>query len=81
MKDHFDTIDEGIKLSTVWKLYGTFGPHIKTYWKWFLFAYAGLLGTVLVNLIKPWPLKLIFDYILLDKPMPERGPNSVRARE
>jgi ATP-binding cassette, subfamily B, bacterial len=71
MKDHVDTPDEGIKLSDIWKLYGTFGPRLKPYWKWFVLAYAGLLGTVFVNLIKPWPLKLIFDYILLDKPVPE----------
>lgn len=58
-------------LRSVRTIYSTFGLHIKTYWKWFLFAYVGLLGTVLMNLIKPWPLKLIFDYILLDKPLPD----------
>ena len=73
MKAQVATIDEGIKFGTIWKLYATFGPHLKPYWKWFVLAYAGLLGTVLVNLIKPWPLKLIFDYVLLDKPMPERA--------
>ena len=71
MKDQIDTLDEGIKLRTIWKLYGTFGPHLKPYWKWFVLAYAGLIGTILMNLVKPWPLKLIFDYILLDKPLPE----------
>ena len=25
-----------------------------------------------MNLLKPWPLKLIFDYILLNKPMPDK---------
>ena len=33
--------------------------------------YAGLIGTILMNLVKPWPLKLIFDYILLDESLPE----------
>jgi ATP-binding cassette subfamily B protein len=71
MQDHFDTTDTGITWRSVWRLYGTFGPHLKTYWKWFVLAYVGLVGTILMNLVKPWPLKLIFDYILLDKPMPE----------
>ncbi|MFI5295776.1 MAG: ABC transporter ATP-binding protein [Thermodesulfovibrionales bacterium] len=35
-------------------------------------AYAALIAATLMNLLKPWPLKLIFDYILLDKPMPEQ---------
>ena len=71
MHDRFDSPDTGIKLRTIWILYGTFGPHLKPYWKWFVLAYAGLIGTVLMNLVKPWPLKLIFDYILLDKSMPD----------
>ncbi len=32
-------------------------------------AYAALIAATIMNLLKPWPLKLIFDYILLDKPM------------
>jgi ABC-type multidrug transport system fused ATPase/permease subunit len=70
MTDHVGTTDTGIRLQGIWKLYATFGPHVKPYWKWFVLAYAGLIGTVLMNLVKPWPLKLIFDHILLDKPVP-----------
>jgi ATP-binding cassette subfamily B protein len=70
MTDHVGTTDTGIRLQSIWKLYATFGPHVKPYWKWFVLAYAGLIGTVLMNLVKPWPLKLIFDHILLDKPVP-----------
>src|SRR5688572_20605266 len=69
MKDQLQSGESTLR--SVRTIYSTFGPHIKTYWKWFLFAYMGLLGTVLMNLIKPWPLKLIFDYILLDKPLPD----------
>ncbi|MBI5583662.1 MAG: ABC transporter ATP-binding protein [Deltaproteobacteria bacterium] len=43
---------------------------MRTYWKWFLLAYLSLLATVGMNLLKPWPLKLVIDYILLSKPMP-----------
>jgi ATP-binding cassette subfamily B protein len=69
MKDQLQP--EGSTWKSARTIYSTFGPHIKTYWKWFLFAYAGLLGSVLMNLVKPWPLKLIFDYILLNKPLPD----------
>lgn len=58
-------------LISIRKIYMTFGPHLKTYWKWFVYAYLGLIGTVLMNLLTPWPLKFIFDYILLDKPIPD----------
>jgi len=71
MHQRVDTPDNGIKLRRVWRLYGMFSPHLKPYWKWFVLAYAGLIGTILMNLVKPWPLKLIFDYILLDKSLPE----------
>jgi ATP-binding cassette, subfamily B, bacterial len=73
MHQRADTPDNGIKLRRIWQLYGLFGPHLTPYWKWFVLAYAGLIGTILMNLVKPWPLKLIFDYILLDKPMPEEA--------
>jgi ABC-type multidrug transport system fused ATPase/permease subunit len=43
---------------------------LKIYWKWFAVAYISLLAATGMNLLKPWPLKLILDYILLDKPMP-----------
>jgi ABC-type multidrug transport system fused ATPase/permease subunit len=33
-------------------------------------AYLALFASVGVNLLKPWPLKLILDHVLLDKPMP-----------
>lgn len=54
----------------VYRVYRLFGPHLKTYWKWFLLAYLALFASVAMNLLKPWPLKLILDYVLLDKPMP-----------
>lgn len=30
-----------------------------------------ILGSTLTSLIMPWPMKLIFDYVLLDHPLPE----------
>lgn len=73
MNDQVRLHDSRDKLKAVNKIFKTFGPHLKKYWKSFLIAYAALVGTVLMNLLKPWPLKLIFDYILLDEPMPEEA--------
>jgi len=63
---------QGISLMDVFKLYRTFAPNLKKYWKWFSVAYLALFAATLMNLLKPWPLKFIFDYILLNKPMPRR---------
>ncbi len=53
-------------------MYRVLFPRIRPYWKLFLLQYAALLCATVMNLLKPWPLKLIFDYILLDKPMPQQ---------
>ncbi|MCM2357820.1 MAG: ABC transporter ATP-binding protein/permease [Geobacteraceae bacterium] len=52
------------------RVYRFLVPHLKTYWSWFLLAYLALFAGVAMNLLKPWPLKLILDHILLDKPQP-----------
>ncbi|MEZ4861137.1 MAG: ABC transporter ATP-binding protein [Caldilineaceae bacterium] len=39
--------------------------------KWgLLCALASMVGSALMDLVSPWPLKIIFDYILLDAPLP-----------
>jgi ABC-type multidrug transport system fused ATPase/permease subunit len=57
-------------LRGVRRIYGTFGHLLKAYWKWFALGYGGLLGTILLHLARPWPLKLILDYVLVDRPLP-----------
>ncbi len=59
----------GIELKSVYKVYRLLGLHSRSYWKWFLLAYSALFASVIMNLLKPWPLKLILDHILLNKPM------------
>jgi ABC-type multidrug transport system fused ATPase/permease subunit len=63
---------QGFKLSGIRRLYASFSPQLRKYWKRFSLAYLALFGAMLMNLLKPWPLKIIFDYILLNKPMPHR---------
>jgi len=62
----------GIGLRDVPRVYGAFAPHLRKYWKRFFLAYLALFAAMVMNLLKPWPLKIIFDYILLNKTMPSR---------
>lgn len=60
----------GMELKNIHKVYKLLSLHSRTHWKSFSVAYAALLASVIMNLLKPWPLKLILDHILLNKPMP-----------
>ncbi len=59
-----------IELRDVARVYRTFVPHLRKYWKRFFLAYLALFAAMVMNLLKPWPLKIIFDYILLNKALP-----------
>jgi ATP-binding cassette, subfamily B, bacterial len=60
----------GIELRDVSRVYRAFVPHLRIYWKQFALAYLALFAATGMNLLKPWPLKIIFDTILLSKPVP-----------
>lgn len=47
-----------------------FGPHLLKYWKLLTLAIIGMFLSVATDLAKPWPLKLIFDYVLLERELP-----------
>ena len=44
--------------------------HLRSAWRHLALAAGCLLGVTIMQLVAPWPLKLIFDYILLQKPLP-----------
>ncbi len=60
----------GIGSKKAYNIYKLLVLHARAYWSWFLLAYSALLASVLMNLLKPWPLKLVLDHVLLDKPLP-----------
>jgi ATP-binding cassette subfamily B protein len=74
---------EGVELRDVVRIYRTFIPHLRRYWNRFLLAYLALFAAMVMNLLKPWPLKIIFDYILLNKTVPRGIPfvNSLAAHD
>lgn len=55
------------------KVYKVFGKFYLKYWKFITIAYIALLATIAVEVLKPWPLKLILDHLVLGAPFPEQA--------
>src|SRR5262245_30366502 len=47
-------------------LFDLLNPH----WKALSLAFLAVLGVTITDLMEPWPLKLVFDYLLHSKPLP-----------
>jgi len=43
---------------------------LRPYWNWLAIAFGAMLIQAAAELLEPWPLKIIFDYVLGSKPMP-----------
>ena len=50
-----------------YKLIDLLRPH----WKALSLAFVAVLGVSITDLLEPWPLKLVFDYLLKAKPLPD----------
>jgi len=48
----------------------TVGPQLRQVRGSLVMASLCMVGLTLTDLLRPWPLKIIFDHILLDKPLP-----------
>jgi ATP-binding cassette, subfamily B, bacterial len=59
------------RLRVIAKLYRTFGPYLKPYWKWFLISYASMVVAVFLVATKAYPLKWILDVILYRRKVPK----------
>ena len=76
-----------LKVKGLFTAYKVFGRHYKKYWKILTAAYLSMFATIGVTILAPWPLKLILDHLVLDKPftgyaarfnpMLENGPRTV----
>jgi ABC-type multidrug transport system fused ATPase/permease subunit len=55
------------------RIWRTFGRHLLPYWRKLAIALVGMILATLVDLARPWPLKLVFDYVLLRQPLPEQA--------
>lgn len=57
-----------LELKKTKKVYSNFAPYLKPHWKTLFGAFLSMLILIFIELAKPWPLKIIFDYVLLDHP-------------
>ncbi|HZE72902.1 MAG TPA: ABC transporter ATP-binding protein [Pyrinomonadaceae bacterium] len=44
---------------------------LRPHWKMLTIAFIGVLGETSADLLEPWPLKIVFDYVLGTKKMPQ----------
>src|SRR4030067_425412 len=57
-----------IDLKPIKRIYTRFAPFLKPYWKQLGVNLLAILLLIMIELLKPWPLKVIFDFVLLDSP-------------
>lgn len=56
-----------MRLRTIPRILAHFGHHLRPYWWALLAAWFCTLGAAAMELLRPWPIKLIFDLILAPK--------------
>lgn len=52
---------------------------LRPHWKTLLVAFIAVIGESLTDLLEPWPLKMVLDYVLSSKQMPEWLATSVHS--
>lgn len=63
------------RLKDLRRIYSYFGTHLRPYYGKFSVALACTFGVILMNLLRPWPIKVVFDYVLFEGEKPFRlGP-------
>ena len=55
-----------VKTANALSIVGLLRPH----WKAMTLALAGVAGEAAASLLEPWPLKIVLDYLLQDRPLP-----------
>ena len=64
MRLRFRTGFPKVRWGTVRRVYRRFGPYVLRYRRQLAAALLCLLGTILMTLAKPWPLKILFDHVI-----------------
>lgn len=55
------------------KVFRYFFPYLKKQKKFLILGFLSALLQSAMIIIRPWPLKVIFDYVLLERPLPQSG--------
>ncbi|HEX9654712.1 MAG TPA: ABC transporter ATP-binding protein [bacterium] len=70
--EHFSqNREEKIAYKGLVRFFQVFGRHYRKYWKVLTVAYLSLFATIGLTVLTPWPLKLILDYLILKRTLPE----------
>lgn len=56
-----------LEFTTLRKIFSHFGIHLRKYWKQLALSIMSLMGVALVTLAGPWPLKVVFDFLIVPK--------------
>jgi ATP-binding cassette, subfamily B, bacterial len=56
----------------LWRLFRRMGPHARPYRKKLILGGLAMLVVALAEIIRPWPMKVVFDGILMPQAQPDR---------
>jgi ATP-binding cassette, subfamily B, bacterial len=60
----------------LWRLFRRMGPHARKHWRKLVVGSAAMLVVAVTEIIRPWPLKVVFDGLLI----PQAQPDAVMTR-
>ena len=63
-------VKEKVNASALLRIYKVFGRHYKKYWKILTVAYLALFAGIATEMLRPWPLKIVLDNLILDESLP-----------
>ncbi len=63
-------VKEKVKARSLLRIYRVFGQHYKKYWKILSVAYLALFAGIATEMLRPWPLKIVMDNLILDESLP-----------
>jgi len=65
----------GIQTDVLKRLFRRMGPHLKAHRRKLVLAFLAMFGVAFAEIMRPWPIKIIFDGILI----PQENPDPVTA--
>ncbi len=65
--------DRKIEVSALRRLFARMGPHLKDHRRKLTLGFLAMIGVALAEIMRPWPIKIVFDGILI----PQENPDAV----
>jgi ABC-type multidrug transport system fused ATPase/permease subunit len=67
--------DRKIEVGALRRLFRRMGPHLKDHRRKLTLGFLAMIGVALAEIMRPWPIKIVFDGILI----PQENPDAVNA--